>query len=87
MGFLVVGTFYLYGEKDITNGTGKLTQVFWLSVGCFLTLFPITPNFRIGPQLTYHSYKFDEIEVGGFASPADYEFSGVTPYFNMTFQF
>lgn len=85
-GFSVIGTYYLYGEKDLSNGTGKLSKVSGFQVDLGYAV-PITPTVLIGPQLTYFTYEFDEIEVGGFAGPNEYKLSGLHPYFNLTFLF
>ena len=85
-GLLVAFSYYLYGERDLSNGAGKYSSVNGYQLDFSYTVF-LTESFGIGPQLTYHSIKFSEIEVAGLASPADYNFSGITPYFNFTFKF
>ena len=85
-GFLIVGTYYLYGERDLTNGSGKLAGVKGYQLDLSYSV-PITSTLLIGPQLTYYSVEFDDFQVSGSGSPIDYKFSGITPYFNMTFLF
>lgn len=83
-GFFLVGTYYLYGEKDLTNGSGKYAGASGYQLDLSYTV-PITPTIRIGPQLTYHYYKYSEIEVSGVSNPASYKFSSISPYFNLIF--
>ncbi len=85
-GFLVAGTFYVYGEKDITNGSGKYSGVSGYQIDVSYAV-PVTENFRMGPQLTYHSYEYSDLEVNGISGSADLKFSSITPYFNLTFVF
>ncbi len=85
-GFLAVGTYYIFGEKDFTDGSGKMTGVNGFQIDVAYAV-PVTDNFRIGPQLTYQSVEFDTLEVNGFDSSVDYEFSSITPYFNLMFLF
>ncbi len=85
-GFFAALTWYLYGERDLSNGTGKYTDVsgFQLDVAY---LVPIVEDILIGPQLTYHSYKFGDFQQNGGSTSANYKYSGLTPYFNVTFHF
>lgn len=85
-GLLVVFSYYLYGEKDLANGSGKMQGVngYQLDVGYSV---PVTDTIHVGPQLTYHTIKFDEISSGVGSNTINYEFSGISPYFNVTFIF
>lgn len=85
-GFLVVGTYYIFGERDITSGGTKYSGVNGFQIDLSYSV-PITPMISVGPQLTYHSIEFDEAQNSGISSSTDYSISGVTPYFNITFMF
>ena len=85
-GFLAVATFYVYGERDLTNGDGKFTDLSGYQLD-FSYSIPVAEDFSIGPQLTYHTVKFGDLQTSGFSNSVDYTFSGITPYFNMTFFF
>lgn len=85
-GFLIAGTYYFYGEKDLTDGSGKRSKVSGYQVDLSYTV-PLTKSLRIGPQLTYYAIDFDEIEVNGFAQSQEFSFSGITPAFNLLFMF
>lgn len=85
-GFLIVGTYYLYGERDLTNGVGKYAGAKGYQLDISYSV-PITKSISMGPQLTYHTVEFDEIQSSGNSSPTDYSFSGISPYFNLTFIF
>ena len=83
-GFFVAGTYYIYGEKDFTDGSAKLSNVQGFQIDLTYGV-PVTDTLLIGPQLTFHSYKFKETQVAGVASETDQEFSGLTPYFALMF--
>jgi hypothetical protein len=79
-------TYYLYGEKDFTDGSRKLADVEGFQLDVAYTL-PVTDSFRLGPQLTYHHYRFNESQVAGIAQAADVEVRDLTPYFALVFVF
>lgn len=85
-GFLFVGTYYLYGERDLTNGSLKYSDVSGFQLD-FSYAVPVFENFSVGPQLTYYSVKFDSAEESGISRSTNYKTSGITPYFNLTFTF
>lgn len=86
-GFFIAGTYFLYGERDLTNGAGKYAGVSGYQVDVAYTV-PVTESLRIGPQLTYHSIKFDELLApGGIGTPSDYALTGLVPAFNFMFVF
>ena len=85
-GFMIMGTYYLYGERDLTSGSGKYTEVKGFQIDLSYSV-PIAETLLIGPQLTYHNIEFDQFEASGFGGPTDYKLSSITPYFNITFLF
>ncbi len=85
-GLLLAGTYYLYGERDLTNGTTKYSSVNGFQVDLSYAI-KVTDIFYLGPQITYHSVKFTDSQVAGISSPTNYKWRGLSPYFNMTFIF
>lgn len=84
--FLFVGTYYVYGERDLTNGVGKYSGVSGFQLDLTYAI-PVYENFSVGPQLTYYSVKFDEVQNSGISSSSDYKTSGITPAVNFTVTF
>ena len=85
-GFLIAGTYYLYGERDLTTGSGKLAQVNGYQIDISYGI-PVTDTFLLGPQLTYQNVSFDELQVNGVSQNVEFKRRGVSPMFNMTFLF
>ncbi len=85
-GFFVVGTFYVFGERDLTNGTGKYTDVSGYQVDISYSV-PVAEGILVGPQLTLHNIEFSDFQIAGSSNPTSYSFSSVSPYFNVTFLF
>jgi len=85
-GFLIAGTYYVYGERDFTSGSGKLAKVKGYQIDISYAI-PVTDNFLLGPQLTYQNVSFDELQVTGVGQSVEFKRSGVSPLFNMTFLF
>ncbi len=85
-GFFILGTYYIFGERDLTDGSGKFTNVDGLQIDVSYTL-PITDTIRLGPQLTYHSYKFKELQAFSGTTEVDIQVDGLTPYFTLLFMF
>ena len=85
-GFFAALTYYVYGERDLTNGSGKYSDVSGFQLD-FSYSVPVAEDILIGPQLTFHDYKFGDFQQNGNSASADYKYSGLTPYFNLTFLF
>ncbi len=85
-GFLVAGTYYIYGERDLTAGNTKYSGVKGFQIDLSYAI-KVTEQFSVGPQLTYHSVKFTDSQVFGISSPTQYRWKGLSPYFNLTFAF
>ena len=86
MNWFLVGTYYLYGEKDLNTGGVKYSG----GTGYQLDLtymVPITDMLFLGPQISYFVVDFKDQQVNGVSSTADYEVEGITPAFNVTFKF
>ena len=84
--FLAVFTYYIYGERDLTDGSGKHTGVNGFQLD-LTYMIPIMDGVYLGPQLTFHQIKFNEFEAAGFGAAGDYNWQGVSPYFNLTIDF
>lgn len=85
-GFFIAATYYLYGERDLSNGQGKYSDVSGYQVDVSYSV-PVTDTFLIGPQLTFHNIEFGDLQISGSSNSIDYKFSGISPYFNLTFIF
>lgn len=85
-GFLIAGTYYLYGERDLTSGSGKFAKVNGYQMDLSYSI-PVTDTFLLGPQLTYQDVSFDEFQVNGVGQVVSFKRSGISPLFNMTFLF
>ncbi len=85
-GFFAALTYYLYGERDLTNGSGKYSDVSGYQIDISYSV-PVAENILMGPQLTYHNYEFGDFQQNGNSSSTEYKYSGLTPYFNLTFIF
>jgi hypothetical protein len=85
-GFFVSGTYYIYGERDLTAGGIKYSKVQGFQVDLSYGV-PLAEGVLIGPQLTYHNVHFREEQVIGVAQSADFKWSGLTPYINLTLLF
>lgn len=85
-GLFAVLTYYVYGERDLSQGDIKYTN----AVGFQLDLsysVPVAENILVGPQLTFHNIEFKEAERSGISETTNYKFGGISPYFNVTFLF
>ncbi len=85
-GFFAALTYYLYGERDLTDGSGKYSDVSGYQLDISYSV-PIAEDILMGPQLTYHNYQFGDFQQNGNSASTEYKYSGLTPYFNLTFLF
>ena len=85
-GFFIAATYYLYGERDLSNGQGKYSDVSGYQVDVSYSV-PITETVLLGPQLTFHNIEFGDLQISGASNSVDYKYSGISPYFNLTFIF
>jgi hypothetical protein len=85
-GFLFVGTWFVYGERDLSNGQTKYANVGGYQLDLSYAI-PLNETISIGPQLSYIHVDFNEAQNAGNANTTDYNFNGIVPYFNITFQF
>ena len=82
----VVGSYLIYGEKDLSAGGVKYSKGngFQLDV---MYLFPLLPDVFLGPQLSYLMVDFKDRQVNGVSTSSDFKTSGITPAMNLTVRF
>jgi hypothetical protein len=82
-GFYGLLTYHVMGEMGdstkFTGAQGPQVDVGWI--------FPITSVFSIGPQLTWRSIEFGNIESGGTSVNTDYKRDTIAPYVSLWFMF
>ena len=85
-GFFGILTYHLLGERDLAAGGIKYSGAsgFQLDTGYVI---PLTDNLSLGPQLSWSDVKYRDQENSGIATSANYDWSGITPYFTLWFMF
>jgi hypothetical protein len=85
-GFFGALTYYIYGERDITSGAGKWSDVQGFQLDLAYGLL-VSEGVRIGPQLTYQSIEFSELQVSGIPQSDELQFTALTPAFSVIVEF
>lgn len=88
MGFYLLGTYHITGKTRAENsgshieysgGKGPQVDMGWV--------FPLASSFAIGPQLTYTSIEYSEVDTNTGSATTGYKTSDIRPYVTLWFMF
>ena len=88
MGFYLLGTYHITGKTraensgahvEYTGAKGPQVDVGWV--------FPLASSFAIGPQVTYTSIEYSEVDTNTASTTTGYKTSDIRPYVTLWFMF